>query len=1393
MASQVILEDSDNSWSIDGLQDYSNYQRYQQTSNGKTYSRSGIMDANEYRLLGDLDHVLEAPEMYIDFMGILMRKEAVFNGVRMVCAEIGTPPAMIRIFIEVIANSIDNANKSRRACVNPGVIKVEIKPDYISIYNEGMAMCIAMHPDKPDMWIPSVNFGMTKSSSNFTSERHEIGRNGIGCKAANIMSRHFQCEVSNSRQGLLFVQEWTNNMRTPKPPVITQFPPDSIPNYTKVSYQLDWSRFQYPHKCYTQEMYAIVARVCADASFASRVPVYMNEKQFYNPDLLSLSKLYFGEVKNYILYYVWPMGVEYVVNSDRTETAKDGNTSALIEMAILDTPDSGMNISFVNGLNTANGGVHLDAALKSSMKHILNSLNGKSGNTSAEEKKKKAEERKRKLASGILITDDKDKKKEYVPKVNKNDMKRHLSIIVSVKVTNPAFDSQSKTMLRSPKIQIEIPKEKLQCMHKWEVAERMKNILHGRQVIKLKSTDGKKTKNTKCDSVEDANLAGTGYSQDCTLIVTEGDSAKTEGRTIIGLHPRGRDVIGLYALRGKIRNAIKASPLELMKNAEIINIKEILGLQETLDYTNPTNRATLRYGSIMIMTDQDVDGLHIKGLLLAYFFKYFPSLFTIGFITDFRTPSLRVSKGGQKFRFFNEQEYNTWKATVEDPKSWLHKYFKGLGSAKPDEVAEDYHNPNIVTYYLDQDSGKVIEMAFGEKHANDRKLWISHHNPSIPKPPACKQMTVSSFILYEMIDYPINCLKRAIPRLDGEKESQRKCLYAICKKFGMKVGAKPQKIGTLAANAIEVTNYHHGDSLPDVITYMAYDFVGSNNLPFFGRESALGTRLEGGKDAAQARYTFTNLNWWLPVVYRKEDECILDYLEDEGEIIEPEILYPILPIHLINGVNGVAVAWRTFMPCHHPIDVANWYMHRIAFHTGNAAVPPPDIKPWYRGYLMNDSIQIMDKRRTKLDMANENARKEWMINNGINPNAEYVDIDYKYGEQMGVKLEDFEDSFVFEDSPPPSNGHAMSFSNSLEANLNIIQSTSQNMMSGNFSGNYSGDMSKMDITVVPNVKVENPNQKVVGTGRYSMITSGKFHWDPSKKVLVVTELPIGLWTLNYENWLKQLRKEKLITDYRTLSNDTTIYFEIENFQPTLGDPNVPRVADNGNAVITARDLQLVKSYGLTTLILLDEKGRPRVFSDIRDVLEYFYNWRLSIYERRRLKMIEILRVKLEDLEGRIQYVKAVIGGKLILFQGDNTTRPKDELLVEMDALKLKHKYLKTQSDAYTREKYAKLVAEYEKLLAEIKMLEATDPRMIWMGELQEFVTEYNKHYKNDKAVKSDHRLLHYDGNKITTRRSNTPASSSTVILEDSGPKPSSSTVILEDSGPMKPSSIILED
>ena len=195
----------------------------------------------------------------------------------------------------------------------------------------------------------------------------------------------------------------------------------------------------------------------------------------------------------------------------------------------------------------------------------------------------------------------------------------------------------------------------------------------------------------------DANKAGGKFSKRCTLILTEGDSAKS--MAISGLSEVGRDYYGVFPLRGKVVNVKDADVDKILKNAEISNLKKILGLKTGEDYSNKTeSNWPLRYGSIMVMTDQDVDGSHIKGLLMNLFYTFWPSLLKINFITALITPIIKATKGKSTMTFYTLTEYDDWKKANKKGKGWHIKYYKGLGTSTSKEAKEYFKNMKKVQY-----------------------------------------------------------------------------------------------------------------------------------------------------------------------------------------------------------------------------------------------------------------------------------------------------------------------------------------------------------------------------------------------------------------------------------------------------------------------------------------------------------------------------------------------------------------------------------------------------------------------------------------------------------------------------------------------------------------------
>ncbi|CAM9147763.1 unnamed protein product, partial [Laminaria digitata] len=414
-------------------------------------------------------------------------------------------------------------------------------------------------------------------------------------------------------------------------------------------------------------------------------------------------------------------------------------------------------VSYVNAICTIKGGTHVECVANQVIAKLLPVL----------KRKHKAEVRWR-----------------------RHLVKNHLCVFVNGLVENPAFNSQSKEALTSKETAFgSVPKISdagLKTLEKSEIVERVLSWAKHKQNQQLNKKSGKKSsKLTGITKLDDANHAGTARSQDCTLILTEGDSAKT--LAVSGLGVVGRDRYGVFPLKGKLLNVREATAPQVLKNEEIQNVVKILGLKFNHDYQDTK---ALRYGHLMIMTDQDHDGSHIKGLLINFVHHYWPSLLKIdGFLQEFITPIVKVSKGERRNErsFYTVPEYNTWKEGHANGKGWNAKYYKGLGTSTAKEAKEYF--AALDTHQLefewkdDLKDADLIDMAFSKKRVEDRKDWLRGFKSGTHADYNVESVTYESFINKELILFSMEDNKRSIPCLvDGFKPSQRKVLFSCFKR-----------------------------------------------------------------------------------------------------------------------------------------------------------------------------------------------------------------------------------------------------------------------------------------------------------------------------------------------------------------------------------------------------------------------------------------------------------------------------------------------------------------------------------------------------------------------------------------------------------------------------------
>ena len=547
-------------------------------------------------------------------------------------------------------------------------------------------------------------------------------------------------------------------------------------------------------------------------------------------------------------------------------------------------------------------------------------------------------------------------KKHKQANVKPQHVKQNIFIFVNALIENPTFDSQTKINLTSKKsnfgslCELDDKFYKKLTRDDNPLIQLILSQANTKNSNLLNKQNSKKVKGTLrgIPKLEDANDAGGTHSKDCTLILTEGDSAKA--LAVAGISVVGRDRYGVFPLKGKLMNVRDASAESVLKNIEISNLIKILGLKHKTVYTRD-NLSQLRYGSIVIMTDQDYDGSHIKGLIINLFAVFWPSLLQLnhpGYLREFITPIVKCISKTNEYAFYTMPEYEAWvqSQSIQQIKQYRIKYYKGLGtstSAEAKQYFSDMQRHLIKFLYTDSTDTEAIDLAFSGKRADARKDWLRDVDDKLYLDQDVNEIRYYDFVHKELILFSLASNMRAIPSLvDGLKPGQRKIIY-ICLKHNLN---KEIKVAQLSGLVGKESAYHHGEqSLNQTIVGLAQNYVGSNNINLLYPSGQFGTRLAGGRDSASARYIYTYLSPITRTIYHKHDDQLLDYLTEENQSIEPTWFIPVVPMILINGSSGIGTGWSSNIPnynIHDIIQCINEYIDH------NSIVTRPT--PYYKGF-----------------------------------------------------------------------------------------------------------------------------------------------------------------------------------------------------------------------------------------------------------------------------------------------------------------------------------------------------------------------------------------------------------------------------------------------------------
>lgn len=871
--------------------------------------------------ISQLDHVkaksmwvgskdIQTTELYI--IGENDKNEKIF-----ILSKLKFAPAWYKIVDEIVVNAIDQyVNYPKK------VSRIDIKfikeTGVIHICNNGPSIGIykTKNLQGVEMYAPQLIASEFLSGDNLDEDDERItgGTNGAGLKLTNAFSDYLTIRTVDIKVKKHYEQTYRKRLTIIDDPIIRKTNINEKEGFTEVEFLPCYSIFGYKDG-YKKELFdelekLIISRAYQAAAF-TKIDVYYNNIKIEIPiapiettNIIRKNNIFYNFSH---MFLPFPETGLYSTNiSSNDPTLKKFTWDVCIGVS----DGKFRQISLINGIYVYGGGSHI--------KHLQNQI--------IDNLKSKVEK---------LI-------KKSKTKFNANYILNNLFIFFKGYIINPQFSSQIKSIINDPIekfISYTFKPKDYTCL--WNMLEP-----HIMSLFLDKYKDKKKNRVSRgainVPKCTDAKFAGHKTKwKDCTLVICEGDSAM--GTVHEGITNKNTklsyDNYGTFSIQGVPMNARKeVSPYKdketkkitlirnskLQKNERLSSLVKVLGLDYEKTYTmnkiGDEEFATLRYSRITGAVDQDDDGKgNIFGLIINFFLLFWPDLAKRGFITRFNTPIIRAyPKNKKKFveEFESLKTYDQWLEDKYDgneemvSSDFTLKYYKGLGSHKKIEVPQMFKNFNerLCIYVLDEEALQKIEAYFGNDTELRKKALAT---------PITREETIGKMIdITEQLDrdlkaYQRDNILRKLPHImDGSVPSRRKVIFTARSVFG--TSNAEMKVNAFVNETSKTTHYHHGESsLAGTVTKMAQEFPGARHLPFLRPQGQFGTRSNGGKDSADPRYTFTQLNKRLCfAMFPKEDDFLLKYAFDDGVRCEPLYYVPIIPLSIMEHMELPATGWK---------------------------------------------------------------------------------------------------------------------------------------------------------------------------------------------------------------------------------------------------------------------------------------------------------------------------------------------------------------------------------------------------------------------------------------------------------------------------------------------------
>ena len=579
---------------------------------------------------------------------------------------------------EIVDNSIDEYINGY--CDN---IKVSIlKDDVIEVIDNGRGIPVDMHPTEGKSTLEVV-MTVLHAGGKFDKRAYKVsgGLHGVGASVVNALSEFMEVTVYTGSD--VYYQKYQRGIPVEPVKIIDQ----SMLTGTKVRFKPDYQIFE--DGDIEVETYTVENRLKEIAYLNPPLTIEFSDEKIGKKEVYHFS----GGLEEFLEYELKKKKRNKVssmiyINGFYTYKNDEPDMYADIEFVYTDSDENDL-MSYVNNIRTIDGGEH-EVGFKTAITRVMNDYA-------------------RKL--GML--------KEKDENFTGEDVREGLNAIIHVKLANPTFEGQTKGKLGSKYAREginQIISEKLQLYFDSHQKECKVMIERVQEATRKRLAAKRARENVKRKSVfESGSLPG--KLADCIskdraiseIFIVEGDSAGGNAK-----QARDRNYQAILPLRGKILNVEKTDVEKLLKSEMILNIIAAIGTGIS-DHFSDEN---LRYGKIIIMTDADVDGAHIRTLLLTLFYRYMKRLVENGNIYVAQPPLYRFETGKQYFYLFTEKELETLKEQYKDKKYSIQRY-KGLGEMSAQQLWEttmDKENRKLIQIKAEdfESANAVIDILMGE-------------------------------------------------------------------------------------------------------------------------------------------------------------------------------------------------------------------------------------------------------------------------------------------------------------------------------------------------------------------------------------------------------------------------------------------------------------------------------------------------------------------------------------------------------------------------------------------------------------------------------------------------------------------------------------------------------